>query len=61
MNKNLQTIWEQLNAVLYDLEHGNPADAIESVEDCIARLETLGADNEVYETEHAFYQQHNRL
>lgn len=38
----LQIIWEQLNAVLYDLEHGNPADAIPAVEDCIQLLEALG-------------------
>ena len=41
----LQVIWEQLNGVLYDLEQGTPADAIEAVEDCIQRLEALGVGN----------------
>lgn len=41
-NDTLQVIWEQLNSVLYDLEHGKPSDAIEAVEDCIKRLEALG-------------------
>lgn len=40
---DLQTVWEQLNGVLFDLTQGNPADATEAVEDCIARLEALGA------------------
>ena len=40
--KDLQVIWEQLNAVLYDLTEGIPSDAFEAVEDCIARLEALG-------------------
>jgi hypothetical protein len=39
----LQVIWEQLNGALYDLTAGNPKDAIETVEDCIKRLELLGA------------------
>jgi hypothetical protein len=39
---DLQVVWEQLNAVLYDITKGNPADAVEAVEDCIARLEALG-------------------
>ena len=41
-NDTLQVIWEQLNGVLYDLEHGEPSDAIVAVEDCIKRLEDLG-------------------
>lgn len=41
---DLQTIWERLNAVLYDLTEGNPADAVEAVEDCIQRLESLGVN-----------------
>ena len=40
--KDLQVIWEQLNAVLYDLTEGIPSDAVEAVEDCITRLEALG-------------------
>jgi hypothetical protein len=39
---DLQVVWEQLNAVLYDLTQGTPSDAVEAVEDCIARLESLG-------------------
>lgn len=39
----LQVIWEQLNGALYDLEHGQPSDAIVAVEDCIKRLENLRA------------------
>lgn len=38
----LQIVWEQLNAALFDLEHGEPADAIPAIEDCIKRLEVLG-------------------
>ncbi len=38
----MQVIWEQLNAVLYDLTEGTPADAVEAVQDCINRLEKLG-------------------
>ncbi len=40
--QNLQVVWEQLNGALYDLEHGDPADAIPAIEDCIKRLEALG-------------------
>jgi len=36
---DIQVVWEQLNGILYDLTEGNPADAVESVEDCIERLE----------------------
>lgn len=39
---DLQTIWEQLNGILYDLTEGDPDDAVEAVEDCISRLEQLG-------------------
>ena len=38
----LQTVWEQLNGILYDLTEGDPADAVEAVEDCIKRLEEMG-------------------
>lgn len=39
----IQIVWEQLAGALYDLEHGNPKDAIPAIEDCIARLEAVGA------------------
>lgn len=42
VNANLHTVWEQLNAVLYDLTEGDPADAVSAVEDCIKRLESMG-------------------
>ena len=44
--QNLQAIWEQLNGALYDLEHGDPADAIPAIEDCIERLEAMGINGE---------------
>jgi len=39
-------VWETLNGVLYDLTEGNPADAVETVEDMIALLEEAGANPE---------------
>jgi hypothetical protein len=39
---DLQVVWEQLNGILFDLTEGKPSDAVEAVEDCIARLEALG-------------------
>jgi len=42
---DLQVIWEQLNAVLYDITEGEPADAVEAVEDCIQRLEEMLNDD----------------
>lgn len=39
----LQVIWEQLNGALADLSVGDPRDAIPAIEDCILRLELLGA------------------
>jgi hypothetical protein len=39
---DLQVVWEQLNGILFDLTEGNAGDAVEAVEDCIARLEALG-------------------
>jgi hypothetical protein len=39
----LQVIWEQLNGALYDMIEGDPADAVTAIEDCIKRLELLGA------------------
>lgn len=41
-DSSLQVIWEQLNGALYDLTKGDPKDAIDAVEDCIARLEAMG-------------------
>ena len=38
---DLQVIWEQLNAILFDLTKGDPGDAIGAVEDCIKRLENM--------------------
>lgn len=43
MNQELQVIWEQLNGALYDIQQGDPKDAEPAIEDCIARLELLGA------------------
>lgn len=40
--EDLQVIWEQLNGILYDITDGDPADAVEAVEDCISQLEELG-------------------
>ena len=45
---DLQVVWEQLNGVLYDLTQGAPSDAVEAVEDCIGRLESI-LDSEVKE------------
>jgi hypothetical protein len=38
----LQVVWEQLNAALYDITEGSPADAAQAIEDCIAALEAMG-------------------
>ncbi len=38
---HLQVVWEQLNGALFDLTEGKPEDAIPTVEDCIARLESM--------------------
>jgi hypothetical protein len=45
MNENeqsLQIIWEQINAALYDITEGTPSDAIDALQNCIARLEAMG-------------------
>lgn len=39
--QSLQVVWEQLNAVLYDITEGNAADAVHAVEDSIKRLEDI--------------------
>jgi hypothetical protein len=41
--QQLQTLWEQLNAALYDIEQGEPMDAVTAIEDGIKILEALGA------------------
>lgn len=38
----LQIVWEELNGALYDIEKGNPQDALPSLVYCIARLESMG-------------------
>jgi len=40
----LQVVYEQLNGAMYDIQEGNPTDAIPTIEDCIKRLETLGVN-----------------
>jgi hypothetical protein len=44
MKDTIQIVWETLNAALYDLTEGNPADAISAIEEAIALLETEGAN-----------------
>jgi hypothetical protein len=34
-----QIVWEILNAALYDLTEGDPADAVEAIEEAIQRIE----------------------
>ena len=38
---SLQVVWEQLNASLYDVEQGDPRDAVPALEDCIQILEKI--------------------
>jgi len=40
----IQIVWETLNAALYDMTEGNPADAINAIEEAIALLESTGAN-----------------
>jgi hypothetical protein len=42
----IQIVWESLNGVLYDLTEGDPADAVETVEDLLDLLERSGANPE---------------
>lgn len=46
LRSTIQIVWETLNGVLYDLTEGDPADAVEAVEDMIAMLEQSGANPE---------------
>lgn len=39
---NLQVVWEQLNGAVYDLERYEVLDGVNTIEDCIARLEAMG-------------------
>ena len=46
--QDLQTVWEQLNGLLYDIENQADLEHMgETVEDCIKRLEALGINQEV--------------
>ena len=38
----LQIVWEELNGCVYDIEKGNPEDALPSLVYCIGRLESMG-------------------
>ena len=44
MNDTIQIVWETLNAALYDLTEGDPADAVKAIEEAIQLLETEGAN-----------------
>lgn len=41
IEQNLQIIWEQLNACIYDITQGQPDDALPALSDSIKRLETI--------------------
>lgn len=41
MISTVQTAWEILNAALYDLEVGDPADGINAIEEALNMLEKL--------------------
>ena len=42
--QSLQIIWEQINAALFDITEGQPSDAIDALQNCIARLEAMGVN-----------------
>ena len=49
MNENdklqsLQVIFEQINGALYDVTEGNPSDAIDALQNCVARLSAMGVN-----------------
>jgi len=44
MNDTIQIVWETLNAALYDMTEGDPADAVKAIEEAIQLLETEGAN-----------------
>lgn len=41
IKSTLQTVWEDLNAIIYDLTEGDPADALTAAEECRDRIEDL--------------------
>ena len=40
----IQVLWESLNGCVYDLEKGNPQDALTTIQDLIQDLEDAGAN-----------------
>lgn len=44
INPVIQTTWESLNGVLYDLEKGDLQDALTTIQDLIEDLENAGAN-----------------
>lgn len=42
----IQALWESLNGCVYDLEQGNPDDALTTIHDLIKDLEAAGANKE---------------
>ncbi len=45
--QTLQTVFEQLNGLVYDIENYNDLDHLgETIIDCIKRLEKLGVNND---------------
>lgn len=44
IEQSLQVVWEQINAALFDITEGDPSDAIDPLQNCIARLEALGVN-----------------
>lgn len=42
--QSLQIIWEQINAALFDITEGQPSDAIDALQNCVARLEAMGVN-----------------
>jgi hypothetical protein len=43
---SLQTIWENLNAIRYDIEQGDPQDALVAIEECYSILNDMGIGDE---------------
>ncbi len=45
--QTLQTVFEQLNGLVYDIENYNDLDHLgETIIDCVKRLEKLGVNND---------------
>lgn len=42
----IQIVWESLNGCVYDLEEGDPKDALTTIHDMITLLEEAGANQE---------------